>query len=119
MRKKIILIIILTIIVLAITLICINFNKKSEPAIEDMEKKTVIGEEVKEKEIFEGYYEQANAKLQELTLEEKIGQIFLVRYPNENAKEVLKQYKFGGYLLFEKDFKGKTEKAVQDEIART
>lgn len=100
-------------------LICINLDKKSEPAIDDMEKKTVIGEDIKETEIFEGYYEQANAKLQELTLEEKIGQIFLVRYPNENAKELLKQYKFGGYLLFEKDFKDKTEKSVQDEIART
>ena len=35
--------------------------------------------------IFSDYYIQANNKLKELTLDEKIGQLFLVRYPETSA----------------------------------
>lgn len=66
--------------------------------------------------IFSNYYSKANQKLKTLTLDEKIGQLFLVRFPTNNSKEILKQYKFGGYLFFEKDFKGKTASQVKERI---
>lgn len=69
------------------------------------------------KEIFEAYYDKAEEKLKTLSLEEKIGQIFLVRYPEKNQVEELQKYKFGGYLLFEKDFKDKSEEETKEEIA--
>ena len=72
---------------------------------------------IRKLDIFDGYYEKANEKLSELTLDEKIGQLFLVRFPNKNAKEELEKYKFGGYLFFEKDFKGKTEDDIKNQIA--
>lgn len=66
--------------------------------------------------IFSKYYILANNKLKTLTLDEKIGQLFLVRYPDTNAKEDLEKYQFGGYLFFEKDFKDKTEFEVKNMI---
>jgi len=64
--------------------------------------------------IFSTYYVLAYNKLKELSTEEKIGQLLLVRYPDTDQKAVdlLKKYNFGGYVLFEKDFKNKTKNQV-------
>ena len=67
--------------------------------------------------LLEPYYEKAKQKLQTLTQEEKIGQIFLCRYPEKNAIEDMQTYKLGGYLWFEKDFKNKTEDQIKEEIS--
>lgn len=67
-------------------------------------------------DVFGEYYTQAKEKLKSLTLDQKIGQLFLVSFSYEDAEdaiEALKQYEFGGYLFFEKDFKGKTEIQVK------
>lgn len=64
--------------------------------------------------IFSDYYSLAYNKLKEMSLDEKIGQILLVRYPDSNQKDILKQYGLAGYVFFEKDFKDKTKKEVQD-----
>ncbi len=65
--------------------------------------------------IFSNYYILANNKLKTLSLDEKIAQLLLVRYPT-NAKETQKKYQFGGYVFFEKDFKDKEEQEVKDMI---
>lgn len=62
--------------------------------------------------IFSEYYGLAYSKLKELTLDEKIGQLLLVRYPDNNQKELLKKYGFAGYVFFEKDFRDKTKSEV-------
>lgn len=67
--------------------------------------------------IFSNYYNLAYTKLKELTLDEKIGQLLLVRYPDSNQKEELKKYGFSGYVFFEKDFRNKTKKEVQDMMS--
>lgn len=69
--------------------------------------------DLSDKDIFSNFYNLAENKLKELTLNEKIGQLFLVRYPTSSAVADLKNYKFGGYLFFEKDFKDKTEDEVK------
>lgn len=66
--------------------------------------------------IFKNYYILAYDKLSKLTLDEKIGQLLLVRYPDNNAIDALKKYKFGGYIFFERDFKNKTEQEVKNMI---
>lgn len=73
-------------------------------------------EEKASKELFSEYYEKANQKIKNMTLEEKIGQMLLVRLPNENQLQELEKYKFAGYLYFEKDFQNKTEEVVKNEI---
>ena len=48
------------------------------------------------------------ALLEDMTLEEKAGQLFFVRVPAENAVEDVMTYHLGGYLLFGRDFKDAT-----------
>lgn len=63
--------------------------------------------------IFKDYYILAYNKLKTLSLDEKIAQVLLVRYPDSNQKEQLKKHQFGGYVFFEKDFKDKSETEVK------
>ena len=51
-----------------------------------------------------------------MSLEEKVGQLFFVRFP-DNAPEAVSQYQFGGYILFGRDFKGLTKAQVQEKIS--
>jgi len=67
--------------------------------------------------IFSNYYTLAGKKLKELTLDQKIAQLLLVRYPGANAVDALKKYQFGGYVFFEKDFTGKIPEEVQGMMA--
>lgn len=46
--------------------------------------------------------------LDSMTLEEKVGQLFFVRVPAENAIEDIETYHLGGYILFGRDTKDKT-----------
>ena len=66
--------------------------------------------------IFKDYYVLAYRDLQKLSLDEKIGQLLLVRYPEEDAVSKLEKNHFGGYIFFEKDFRNLTERQVQDRM---
>lgn len=66
--------------------------------------------------IFSDYYTLAYNKLKTLTLDEKIGQLFLVRHPNDNAISDLKKYNFGGFVFFSPDFTKKTKENVINMI---
>ena len=69
-------------------------------------------EEPSEEEILE---EQALQILSTMTLEEKAGQMFIARCPEEDAAEKAEEYHLGGYILFARDFEGKTlEQAAAD-----
>lgn len=48
------------------------------------------------------------ALLEDMTLEERVGQLFFVRVPAENALEDIMTYRLGGYLLFGRDTQDKT-----------
>lgn len=67
-------------------------------------------------DLFGKYYTLASDKLKGMSLDEKIGQLLLVRYPDTGAVDDLKKYKFGGFVFFEKDFSGKTEQEVKSMI---
>lgn len=66
--------------------------------------------------IFSAYYGRAYKKLASMTLEEKVGQMILARCPAQNAAADARSYHLGGYLLFERDFKGKTAAQVVSAI---
>ncbi len=57
------------------------------------------------------------ALLEDLTLEQKIGQLFFVRVPAENALEDVTTYHLGGYLLFGRDTQDKTANDLIQTIA--
>lgn len=63
--------------------------------------------------IFSKFYKQAYNKLQQLTLDEKIGQVLLARYPE--SKEGNK-YNLSGYIFYEKDFQNKSKAEVLEMI---
>ena len=47
---------------------------------------------------------QIDTLLSSMTLEEKVGQVFFVRCPADNAVEDVSSYHLGGYILFGRDF---------------
>ena len=49
--------------------------------------------------------ERLNERIAEMTLEEKVGQLFFVRCPETGAAEDVKSYHLGGLLLFGRDYK--------------
>jgi len=66
--------------------------------------------------MFSNYNKQAYEILKDMTIKEKIAQLLLVRAPETNQVNMVKDYQFGGYLLFERDFKNKTKLQVQEMI---
>lgn len=57
------------------------------------------------------------ALLQNMTLEEKVAQMFLVRCPESNQIEFIHNFQPGGYLLFGNDFENKNKAEVISDIA--
>lgn len=67
-------------------------------------------------ELFASYERQAEQLLSTMTLEEKVGQMFLARYPESGVLTEIKQRNPGGYVLFGRDFKGKTKQTMLTEL---
>ena len=57
------------------------------------------------------------AYIQAMTLEERVGQLFLARCPAKNAVADIQTYHLGGYVLFARDFEGETPASVSKTIA--
>lgn len=100
-----------------------NSNKEMNP-IEKIEK-SISNDNTFENEDFQiidsfpasiSKKERAKIILSSMTLEEKVGQMFLVRYPQSEPVQKIAQYNFGGYILFSKDFKDKSKEEVLENI---
>lgn len=83
-----------------------------ESTINETEK--VLSEEEKKKEKEK---KTITELLNKMSLEEKVGQLFLARVPLEYQLEDIKNYHLGGYLLFGRDFEGKTLEKVKETIS--
>jgi beta-N-acetylhexosaminidase len=59
---------------------------------------------------------KAKELLQNMTLEEKVGQIFFVRLRKEQALEDITTYHLGGYILFGNDFEGENKTTIKELI---
>lgn len=75
-----------------------------------------IEQEESANELFEEYYDKAILKMQEMTLEEKVSQMFLARCPAKDSTKQVMEEQPGGYILFGRDFENKTEKQVIDMV---
>lgn len=76
----------------------------------------LIPPEWEEEGLFADYYKKAYEKLKTLSMEEKIGQLLLVRHPEQDDILDLKKYYFGGFVFFEKDFRNKTKEDIAQMI---
>ncbi|RST97389.1 beta-hexosaminidase [Vagococcus vulneris] len=59
---------------------------------------------------------QLKDTLNKMTVDEKIGQLFLARVPEKNALVDIKTYHLGGYLLFGRDVAGETTDSLKKKI---
>ena len=90
--------------------------EKKEENTEEQPKENNIPNEYNDNGLFKNYYKDAYTKLKEMTLDEKISQLLIVHYPESNQVNIQNKYQFGGYIFFEKDFKGKTKDEVINMI---
>ncbi len=114
MKKICMIIIVVLVIIGVVASIVISKDKtlftgsiKSDIKVESLE-----SDKYKNNSLFGKYYKKSLRKLKNMSIDQKIGQLLLVRYPEEEQKDVLKKYQFGGYLFFAKDFRNKTKDEV-------
>lgn len=126
MTNKILIILLLILCVIAIIVIVkntkdentkianSNSNTASTPESEANTTNTEKNEDVSN-ELFAQYYETAEKIMQDMSIEEKVGQMFLVRYPDSGVIEQIKNETPGGYILFGKDFDNETKESILEE----
>lgn len=88
-------------------------NNGNPPAAEE----PVQPAEPEDTGLFHEYKTDASKTLSNMTLEEKIGQMFLVRCPEAEQSELYLSIKPGGFILFGRDFAEKTREQVISDIA--
>lgn len=127
MTNKILIILLLILCVIAIIVIVkntkdentkianSNSNTVSTPESETNTTNTEKNEDVSN-ELFAQYYETAEKIMQDMSIEEKVGQMFLVRYPDSGVIEQIKNETPGGYILFGKDFDNETKESILEEL---
>lgn len=79
------------------------------------EKEIKIKDNLVSESIFKDYYKKARDKVSEMTTEEKVGQLFLVRY-EKNDTTYLNNFYPGGYILFAKDFNNHSKEEMKAEL---
>ena len=107
MKKFLILVIILLIFLIPLGIYLVNTNNKEEDKIIENEK----NEEEKEEVV-----DEIKKYISNMTLEEKVGQMFIVRCPIDDADTLVSKYQLGGYILYARDFEGKTKEEVISNI---
>ncbi len=81
------------------------------------EETSQILQEPESTELFGAYYSSAEEIMKNMTLEEKVGQMFLVRYPRTNsAITQIKEQNPGGYVLFAVNFDNQTPQSIKQEL---
>ncbi len=125
-KTKVFTSIIVTIITILILIgISIFWIKQNNYVKENLENENKISEEnvieeqidlINEYGIFDEYYEKAEQKLETLTIEEKIAQLFVIGNSTNTDYTELQKYQFGGYLFFKEFFNEKTEQQVKNKI---
>ncbi len=122
MKKYLIPIIVVLVLINAVLFVYATKDAKLSPKqthkkAEVKEEKVVSNDLDKYKGLlFEPFYEKALKTVQNMSLEEKVGQVFLVRYNLENVANEANYYP-GGYILFAKDFENHTKDSLKAEIA--
>jgi len=68
--------------------------------------------------IFKDYYEKAYSKVRGMTLEEKVGQLLVVRYKEPTTlNDAVRNYNVGGTTFYAVDFNNKTKNEVKEMIS--
>lgn len=112
MKRKIFLILIVLILVCSFVFFRIN-NLSTVPIKKSSNKK----EDVSSKELFSKYYSKALDMVDKMSLEEKVGQLFLVRYDSSKVLDEVSNYYPGGYILFARDFQNESKDSIKNKLS--
>lgn len=66
--------------------------------------------------LFSDYYERAAELMSQMSLESKVSQLFLVRFPAANVLPELAAAEPGGFILFAKDFQYETPASIRAKL---
>ncbi len=91
---------------------CDRKSEKEKTPISNSKKVTV------EKDLFENYYQEAEKKIVNMTLEEKVGQLFLARMNQDVVESEIQTFHPGGYVLFARDFENETKESITTKIKK-
>lgn len=82
-----------------------------------LEKRKVIGHyRMGTRKLFAEFYAQAEEIVKNMSLEEKVAAMFLVRFPDANELEKIVAEKPGGFILFAKDFQNETKETLKKKL---
>ena len=81
----------------------------------EIDAKTKENDNIEYNGIFKDYYKLAKKKVNKMSIEEKVGQLFLVRYEKKDTT-YLNNFYPGGYILFAKDFNNHTKEEMKKEL---
>ena len=121
MRKKLLILIILLLFVILIIGGFMIFyylqgdNKVIQESKEQIDNQ-IEKQEIVKKDLFEDYYVEAEEIMEDMTIEEKVGQMFLVRYDSQDAIYDIQTENPGGYVLFSKDFNNQTKESIRNVV---
>ena len=102
MKKNLIALLALT---LCLLLFACGEKKADEPDAPDVPDTPTVDPAPPEKTPEELAEQRLNERIANMTLEEKVGQLFFVRCPETGAAEDVETYHLGGLLLFGRDYK--------------
>ena len=114
MKKLLVLIILLALAIFGSQFVK---NNNSNSIIENnKEEDVVVFPEEETDDIFNEYYNDALNLMKDMTLEENICQLFVVRYDVNTSTKQIKNYYAGGFVLFAKDFQNHTKETITKEL---
>lgn len=111
MKKVLILLLLLVISIL----IGMNYFNNTKVEKKDSKKEEIIENETIKNSLFKFYSKESAKKVKDMSIEEKVGQLFLVRYDKTQTNKY-KDYYPGGYILFAKDFENHTKESIKEEL---
>ena len=111
--KKVLIVVLGVMVVGLLGFVFTNNSKVDNKSNKDIK----VNKNINSNELFSKEYENAQVKLDNMTLEEKVGQLFLVRYDKNMALSWINDYYAGGYILFAKDFDNHTKESIKEELS--
>lgn len=90
-----------------------NFNKEENKEEKSETKKEDV---IESDDLFGEYYTKANKYMKNMTLAEKVGQMFLVQYDKNVSIKEITNFNAGGFLLFAKDVQNHTKDSLKKEL---
>ena len=105
-------------VLIVICILCLGCSKSIVEDNKKLEEKNIdnlISDDDIKNSIFKDNYQAARKVVDKMTIEEKIGQLFLVRYNSSDVANLVDYYP-GGYILFAKDFENHTKTSIKNEL---